>query len=160
MKFLQNLVLLSPLQWYFHYATRLMWRKRHHSHKPRVSVCAPVVWWCCAGVMECLSGSMEGKAAPQSVRRVNSIVRVNTLAFGGPVDIAGRRRGPSDSILAMEFGVKLLQRSRSSCDRTNQIRPEQTYYPSLCFPLFFFSWPMTTTQPFAKSWNHRIFPKY
>ena len=25
--------------------------------------------------------------------------------------------------------------------------------PLHCFPLFFFSWPVTTTQPFAKSWN-------
>ena len=32
--------------------------------------------------------------------------------------------------------------------------------PLRCFPLFFFSWPVTTTQPFTKSWNHRNFQKY
>ena len=32
--------------------------------------------------------------------------------------------------------------------------------PLCCFPFFFFSWPVMTTQLFAKSWNHRIFQDY
>ena len=32
--------------------------------------------------------------------------------------------------------------------------------PLRCFPPFFFSWLVTTNQPFAKSWNHCIFQEY
>ena len=35
-----------------------------------------------------------------------------------------------------------------------------SFLPLRCFPLFSFSRPVISTQPLAKSWNHRIFQEY